>query len=105
MSGFTKFDQGKAPISMVPFGPLSDIAKVLEFGAKKYGRDNWKKGGDVNRFIDAALRHIFAFNEGEDLDPESQLPHLAHAGCNILFAMELIKMYPDRDYRKQQLKD
>jgi len=105
MSGFNKFDDGKAQLSLLPYGPLGDIAKVLEFGAKKYGRDNWRKGGDINRFIDAALRHIMAYNEGEDLDPESKLPHMAHAGCNILFALELGKMYPNRDYRNQHLKE
>lgn len=105
MTGFVKHDGGKAQLSLLPYGPLGDIAKVLEFGAIKYARDDWRKGGDINRFIDAALRHIFSYNEGEDIDPESGLPHLAHAGCNILFALELIKMYPDRDYRNQHLKE
>lgn len=81
MSGGTKFDKGKAQLSLVPLAALEEEAKVFEFGAAKYGRDNYKAGMDYSRLIDAALRHINAFNSGEDLDPESGLSHLGHARC------------------------
>lgn len=49
-------------------------------GALKYGRNNWRQAGvRTSIYIDAVKRHINAYAEGEDLDPDSGLPHLAHA--------------------------
>lgn len=81
----TKYDGNKSPLSMLPYGSLKAIAAVMEHGRKKYGRDNWRKGIEWSRVVDAALRHIGAFYDGERIDPESGLSHLAHAGCNVLF--------------------
>jgi hypothetical protein len=39
-------------------------------------------------FFAALLRHLFAWWRGEELDPESGLSHLAHAGCCLMFLME-----------------
>jgi hypothetical protein len=63
------------------------IVKVLQFGAKKYGERNWEQGGHWLRNFSALIRHVSAWSQGEDLDPESGLPHLAHAGCCILFML------------------
>lgn len=83
-----KFDSQKTDWTLVPFSSLESIVKVLEFGAKKYARDNWQKVPDAERrYSAAALRHLIAREQGERLDPESGLPHLAHAGCCILFAL------------------
>lgn len=81
MSEGIKHDSGKPPISLIPREALEEEAKVFAFGASKYGRDNYKFGMDWTRCIDAALRHIVAFADNEDLDPESRLSHLAHAKC------------------------
>jgi hypothetical protein len=49
-------------------------------GALKYGRNNWRETGvRASIYIDAVKRHINAYGEGEDLDPDSGVPHLAHA--------------------------
>lgn len=49
-------------------------------GMLKYGRMNWRIAGvRASIYYDAALRHLFAWFEGEDADPDSGLPHLAHA--------------------------
>lgn len=85
-----KNDDGKPPISMIPRPALEQEAKVFAFGAGKYGRDNYKLGMDWTRLIDASLRHIVAFNSGEDLDPESNLHHLAHARSNLGMLLEYI---------------
>jgi hypothetical protein len=41
-------------------------------------------------YYDAALRHLMAWFDGETIDPESGLSHLAHvmACCNILLDAE-----------------
>ena len=88
-----KLDTGKTEWSLMPFDAVEDIVQVLEFGAKKYSRDNWKagEGFKYSRVLNSLLRHIFAYMHGEDVDPESGLSHLAHAGCNILFLLHYNK--------------
>lgn len=83
-----KFDAGKAPLSLIPRSGLEGIARVMAFGAKKYGRNNWRNGMDWSRLIDAGLRHVEAFNDGEDRDPETGELHLYHALCCFLFLAE-----------------
>jgi hypothetical protein len=41
------------------------------------------------RYFDAAQRHLWAWWEGEARDPESGLPHLAHAVACLLFVLAL----------------
>lgn len=82
-----KKDDGKPDWSLVPFEGLEGMVRVLEFGAKKYSRNNWMTAGGFSyrRVITACLRHLFAYMRGEDNDPESGLSHISHAQCNLLF--------------------
>jgi hypothetical protein len=67
---------------------LLAIASVITLGAKKYEPYNWQKLDRFDdRFYAAALRHLLAWRGGELLDPETGLPHLAHAGCNVVFLL------------------
>lgn len=88
MTTAVKFDAEKPPIGLIPRSALEAEAMVLAFGAAKYGRDNWRKGMEWQRMIDAAMRHIVAFADGEDIDPESGFTHLAHAKCCLSFLIE-----------------
>lgn len=94
-----KYDSGKPPVSLLDRYALEQIARVLGFGAKKYAADNWRGGIKHRRLIDAALRHLLAISDGEDTDPESGLPHAAHAGCCIMFLLWMQKNRPDLDDR------
>ena len=81
-----KYDDNKPRYDLVPWSVFEDSVRVLGFGAKKYEVDNWKKVHDAkHRYIAAAFRHLVARSEGEILDPESGLPHTAHAICCLLF--------------------
>lgn len=80
-----KFDGGKAPLGLIPQEFLEQTALVLGYGAEKYRPHGWRLGMEWQRLINAAMRHIQAFNNGEDLDPESGLSHLAHASCCMAF--------------------
>lgn len=81
-----KQDNGKPMWDLLPFGPVGEIVKVLTFGAEKYGPENWRMVPDAkNRYFAALMRHITAWWDGEMVDPESGLHHLAHAGCCLLF--------------------
>jgi hypothetical protein len=87
------FDEGKSRVDVLPTEALEAIGVVFGYGAAKYGEWNWAQHADEwdwNQLYASALRHLFAWQRGEDLDPESNLPHLAHAGCNILMLMQLI---------------
>lgn len=84
-----KYDGEKPRMYLLPPKALTEVAKVLTFGANKYDEDNWKKLDNLqNRYTGAALRHIFAHMDGEELDPETGLDHLAHALCCLLFKLE-----------------
>lgn len=80
-------DEGKPPIALLPLKQLNEVAQVVGYGARKYAKDNWKKGETYRSTLSAALRHLVAFQDGEDTCPESELGHLAHAVCNLLFLM------------------
>jgi len=89
MSNGRKFDGEKPRMYLLPPKAIQEVAKVLTFGAQKYDEDNWKKLDNLqNRYTGASLRHIFAIMEGEDLDPETECYHEAHAICCLLFKLE-----------------
>lgn len=103
MSGL-KYDTGKAPLSLVDRYAIEQIGHVLAFGARKYSAHNWREGIEYSRLLDAALRHLYAFADGEDTDPESGLSHIAHAGCCVVFLLGMINARPDMDDRYQKPK-
>lgn len=86
-----KYDQGKVRVDLVPREAIEAIGRVLGFGAKKYTPDGWKKGIEYRRLYAATLRHVLAWGDGEDFDPESGENHLAHAMCNLAFLLYFIK--------------
>ncbi len=96
-----KFDAGKVELSQLPREAMEQIARVLMFGAAKYGKHNWRKGHDFTRLLDAALRHLVAWGDGETNDPESGLNHLAHAGACVAFLLWGSKHRPDLDDRPE----
>lgn len=86
-----KHDSGKPPLGLLPPKALREVAEVMAFGAKKYGKHNYLAGMDWSRLYDAMLRHVNSFIDGEDNDPETGLSHIAHASCCALFLLEYIK--------------
>lgn len=84
----TKADKGKPRWSLLPIGVMRDIIAVLEHGAVKYSVGNWQHVDEPGRrYYDAAMRHIDARADGEKNDPDSGLPHLAHAIASLMFLM------------------
>lgn len=94
-----KHDQGKPDMSLLSPHALLEVAKVMDFGKKKYAAHNWRAGMAWSRLLAAALRHLMAFMAGEDLDPETGLSHLAHAMCCLMFILEFTKTHKDLDDR------
>ena len=80
-----KHDKKKPRYSLLDRAFVWGIVKVLEFGAEKYEVNNWRKGFQYSRILDAAQRHLDEFSQGNRLDEETGLPHLYHLGCCIMF--------------------
>lgn len=78
-------NKGKPRWSLVDFESLEPMVSVLEYGAGKYGRDNWKKGLPIEEVCESMLRHIFKLLQGEETDQESGLPHIGHIQANAMF--------------------
>lgn len=67
-----RYNEGKPQLSFIFDAPLAmeALARRFEMGAKKYARDNWKKGFPDIQVIDSLLRHVSAYQNGETSDPE-----------------------------------
>lgn len=94
-----KYDNEKPRMDLLDPVALEGLAKVLTFGAQKYAAHNWRKGIANSRLIAAMLRHLFAIMRGEDIDPESGLPHIDHLGCCWMFLSNNMKVRPEMDDR------
>jgi hypothetical protein len=94
-----KKDAGKPRVDLLSRIALEGTAEVLGFGARKYAPNGWRRGIEWSRVIGAALRHLLAFNAGEDIDPESGLPHIDHAACCVMFLQEFVRTRKDLDDR------
>ncbi len=67
----------KAPLSAVPAEVLMEIGVGMLEGARKYGRHNYRVVGvRASVYYDACLRHLMAWWEGEDVDPDSGMSHI-----------------------------
>jgi hypothetical protein len=72
----------KVPFSTVPAPYVAELGLAMLEGARKYGRHNYRAiGVRASVYYDAAMRHLTAWWEGEDIDPESGLSHLTKAGA------------------------
>ena len=85
-------DAGKPRVDLIPVLSLTEVGKVMAYGAEKYGQHNWSKYAGRwawTQLIASALRHLLAVMRGEDIDPESGLYHLAHVLANIMMLLDL----------------
>lgn len=86
-----KADKGKLRISLTPTQIIKDIAEVRMYGTDKYGSpENWKQV-EMQRYIDALLRHTLEFiKDNDSADKESGIPHYKHMACNMAFICEML---------------
>jgi hypothetical protein len=85
----SKKDHGKDRWDLLPWYAVEQVVKVLSFGAKKYGDENWKKVENLDqRYFAASMRHEIAYKSGQGPDDESGLHHLAHKICCDLFRLQ-----------------
>lgn len=85
----------KSPLGLVPMSALVVESEVLRYGAyvKSYGPYNWRDENiDVQRYIDATLRHVHAWADGQNDDEESGLSHLAHARATLGILIDALSL-------------
>jgi hypothetical protein len=99
MTSGTKHDNGKPRWDLLPGDAVEEIVKVMTFGAEKYGDRNWEKGFRWGRPFAACMRHLWAWWRGIDVDEETGLSHLAHAGACILFMLAFVLRKTGEDDR------
>lgn len=99
-----KFDSAKPDLSLLPIEFLNEVAFAMMHGEKKYGRYNFTNGMSWSRIIAAGLRHLYAFAAGEDLDKESGVSHLGHAGACVLMLVVYFKRQLGEDNRENSKK-
>jgi hypothetical protein len=95
-----RYNNGKLQWSLVDFDSLEGLVKVLEYGATKYSKNNWKKGMPVTQVSESLMRHLYAFLKGEDVDPESGCRHISHVMCNAMFIEYIMREKPHYDDRQ-----
>ena len=96
---FKKDDEGKPKFHLIPTVAIQEEMKAMLSGLENYGKDNWKKGADYSRYFDATMRHLLAFWGGEDIDPKSKVPHLAHARASLGIIMGMMDKEIGKDDR------
>jgi len=97
-----RYNDGKTAFELIPGVALEDCAKVFEYGKRKYAAWNWAKGMPWLTVFGCLLRHLYAWARGEDNDPESGLPHLGHAMCNLVMLTTFARTFPEGDDRPKQ---
>ncbi|HMS90637.1 MAG TPA: DUF5664 domain-containing protein [Candidatus Absconditabacterales bacterium] len=81
-----KFDKGKSNVELIPGEVLLKVGIILGFGKEKYGKNSWQNLDNFeDRYLGAALRHIYQHQSGEIFDSESGQTHLGHALTNLIF--------------------
>lgn len=87
-----KSDGGKPRPSLVPPALIDGVMRIREFGTARYGDPNNWRNVDAERYHNALLRHILAmWEDWKAVDPDSGMPHLWHAACNIAFLMQYME--------------
>lgn len=88
----------KVPMSTVSAPVIAELGLAMMEGARKYGRHNYRDAGvRASVYYDAVMRHMMAWWEGEDVDPDSGLSHItkAIASLAVLRDSMLNKNYED----------
>ena len=87
-------NDGKVALSLCPAEIREWIASVLQDaceGRAEYERNNWRKGLSWVDNLDSVLRHITAFEKGQDVNPDTGIHHLKHALTRLMFSVYYVE--------------
>lgn len=88
-----------ARYDLIPVPALDYLARLYGIGARKYAEHNWRLGYDWSKSYAAAQRHMNAFWQGEDIDPETQVPHVINAAFHMFALATYLTEHPEFDDR------
>lgn len=89
----------EARYDLIPVPALDYLARLYGKGAEKYSEHNWRLGYNWSLSYSAAQRHMAAFWSGEDLDPETQVPHVINAAFHMFALATFLTEHPELDDR------
>lgn len=96
----------KVPYSTLPQEVIAEAGLGMLEGALKYGRHNYRViGVRASVYYDAIMRHINAWWEGEDVDPESGLNHITKLLTSAIVIRDAMINENWVDDRPPKLKD
>ena len=106
--GGMHYSEGKLRMDLIPPLWKRALAEVLTYGAKKYDDHNWLRGMKYSELQGSVERHWLAWQEGEELDAESGLPHLAHMAVDVLMLLLYTQgaeyqQFDDRRFKRKAL--
>ncbi len=95
----------KAAVHRVPPALMLSAALGMKNGVEKYGPFNWRETAiEALTYYAATLRHLLAWFDGEDTDPDSGNPHLAHAAASLAILLDALASGRVIDNRPRPLK-
>jgi len=96
----------KVPFSVIPWGVIAELGLAMLEGARKYGRHNYRSAGvRASVYMDACSRHMSAWWEGEDLDPDSGLSHVTKAIATLTVLRDSMIRGNWKDDRPPRMED
>ena len=101
-------DKGKMEFDDLPWLGLCEIVKVSNYGAQKYDKKNYQKGGPASQYFNCNLRHLLKWwlrYDENDIDTESGCHHLGHSAWNSIAPIELEDLGTLEDDRPKYSKE
>lgn len=81
----------KAPLGYVPAAAVIGPAPAMEIGAIKYGPFNWRaQPVQAMTYVEAALRHLYAWIDGQDDAEDTGISHISHAQAGLAILQDAI---------------
>jgi hypothetical protein len=75
----------KTQFHLVPPRVLKEVAEAMTEGGSKYGAYNYREAGvTYSTYYSSTFRHLTAWFEGEDIDPDSGLSHVVKAISGLI---------------------
>ena len=97
----TGAEKGVKPerFDLIPYPALKELAKLYGKGAEKYAEHNWRHGYEWSKSYSALMRHANQFWDGEDIDEEMGLSHMAAVAFHAFALLTFIEEHPEFDDR------
>lgn len=80
-----RYNEGKIQSREIDPDFILGIGEVLTKSRAKYEHFNWQKPTNFSTPYESLMRHLMAFQKGEEIDQETGCHHLLHAATNIMF--------------------